>query len=572
RKRVEKEGDLTNQPPRPSPHFLLLVSLFRSPPDSLRYCSGGSHRNPSQPSFAFLNLLLLFLFLQVLSYTMGDNTIKTEDYTSLKEFRVDIDVAKGEEENEAEMKLSMCFWLYLVRSSSSVSYPAQIINQLQVGSDVSFFESFLFLDERRIMMLRPLCLVRKDSPPQSNSASLLEAPHALMVHEFPFEKWVHVGYEVSANVLHLHINGENLVELCFPLPSMPQSNSDGFKTITLVGPSIDNCLQGYVHDLHVSHISSSVRDCYFKDPPLQLSIDNSSTIEIEEDNDGVWSIIGGKASCRRIFSLDVVLSNAVNQSINNELEVISSLLYADNGLPVEKTSDDEAPLLASFDGIEFPSCDRPSKLLNGRTSFKLKISQLSSKCENRLFHIKFELLKYKGYHFLEAFSHPIRCISRNRNPRPSSAILKRPTSAQYYLSDCPSIASDNGSLELHNSLHEGNATPSSKRSKLVQEKTSLAPQLEEEGYSQALTGNQAEAREHVEAGNSPYDSESTEERISDYNIGSYSISDPMIFKYCLGSLTDRALLMKEVSTSASDEELFRFADKVCLYSGCAHHR
>ncbi|CAN0891169.1 SH2 domain-containing protein B [Linum grandiflorum] len=202
----------------------------------------------------------------------------------------------------------------------------------------------------------------------------------------------------------------------------------------------------------------------------------------------------------------------------------------------------------------------------------VQLFQLSSKCENRLFHIKFELLKYKGYHFLEAFSHPIRCISRNRNPRPSSAILKRPTSAQYYLSDCPSIASDNGSLELHNSLHEGNATPSSKRSKLVQEKTSLAPQLEEEGYSQALTGNQAEAREHVEAGNSPYDSESTEERISDYNIGSYSISDPMIFKYCLGSLTDRALLMKEVSTSASDEELFRFADKVCLYSGCAHHR
>ncbi|CAN1179125.1 SH2 domain-containing protein A [Linum perenne] len=505
---------------------------------------------------------------------MGDNTIKTEDYTSLKEFRVDIDVEKGGEQNEAERKFSVCFWIYLVKSSGAVTYPAPIINQLQVSWDVGCVAPFLLLDERKIMILRPLFLVRKDRPPHSDSVSLFEAPHASMVNAFPLEKWVHVGCEVSANGMHLHINGESIAELCFPLLPITQPISDGLKTTTLVGPNGYDCLQGYVHDVQVSHLSSSVRDCYFKDPPLQLSIDQSSTIEIEEDNDSVWSIVGGKASCRRIFSLDVVLLNAVNQSINKELEVISSLLYADNGLPVEKTSDDEAPLLASFDGIEFPSCDRPSKLLNGRTSFKLKISQLSSKCENRLFRIKFELLKYKGYHFLEAFSHSIRCISRSRNPRTSSAILKRPTSAQYSLTGCPSIASDNGSPELHSSPHEENVTPSSKRFKLVQEQTSSVDQLEER-HAQALAANQAEAREPVQAGNSSSDTESTEERISDYDMESktrYSIPDPMIFKYCLGSLTDRALLMKDVSTSALDEELLKFADKVSLYSGCAHHR
>lgn len=31
-----------------------------------------------------------------------------------------------------------------------------------------------------------------------------------------------------------------------------------------------------------------------QDPPVRLSIDHSSTSEIEEDSDGVWSIVGGK--------------------------------------------------------------------------------------------------------------------------------------------------------------------------------------------------------------------------------------------------------------------------------------
>ncbi|RVW81968.1 SH2 domain-containing protein B [Vitis vinifera] len=82
-----------------------------------------------------------------------------------------------------------------------------------------------------------------------------------------------------------------------------------------------------------------------------------------------------KASCRRNFSLDVILLDALGQPVNKEIEVDASLLYADNGEPVEKPNDSEAPLLTSYDGIEFSSSDRPSKLSNGRASFKLKISQ-----------------------------------------------------------------------------------------------------------------------------------------------------------------------------------------------------
>jgi len=63
-------------------------------------------------------------------------------------------------------------------------------------------------------------------------------------------------------------------------------------------------------------------------------------------------------------------------------QVFASLLYADTRVPVENTTDDEAPLLASYDGIEFSSHERPSKLLLGRASFKLKISQVKMPTTN----------------------------------------------------------------------------------------------------------------------------------------------------------------------------------------------
>ena len=54
------------------------------------------------------------------------------------------------------------------------------------------------------------------------------------------------------------------------------------------------------------------------------------------------------------------------------------LVYADNGAIVEKSKDNvEAPLLTTFDGVEFPSTERPIKLIHGHASFKLKISQVN---------------------------------------------------------------------------------------------------------------------------------------------------------------------------------------------------
>lgn len=56
------------------------------------------------------------------------------------------------------------------------------------------------------------------------------------------------------------------------------------------------------------------------------------------------------------------------------------------------------------------------------SSFSNKITvcllQLSSKCDNKLFRIFFSTLGMKRNPFLEAYSKPIRCISRNRTSRP----------------------------------------------------------------------------------------------------------------------------------------------------------
>lgn len=78
-----------------------------------------------------------------------------------------------------------------------------------------------------------------------------------------------------------------------------------------------------------------------------------------------------------------------------------------------------------------------------------------------------------------------------------------------------------------------------------------------------------------ETENSSSHSESTEERnplfnsISSNNI---QISDLTIFKYCLGGITEKRLLLKEIASFASEQELEDFAQMVALYSGCSHHR
>ncbi|XVF88208.1 hypothetical protein PTKIN_Ptkin19aG0031600 [Pterospermum kingtungense] len=75
--------------------------------------------------------------------------------------------------------------------------------------------------------------------------------------------------------------------------------------------------------------------------------------------------------------------------------------------------------------------------------------------------------------------------------------------------------------------------------------------------------------------NSLSDSESTGVRgsaLESMSSRGHPVSDLTIFRYCLGGSTDRSLLLKEVATTASDEEISGFAKQVSLYSGCSHHR
>jgi len=124
------------------------------------------------------------------------------------------------------------------------------------------------------------------------------------------------------------------------------------------------------------------------------------------------------------------------------------------------------------------------------------ICQLSSKCDNRFFLIRFCVTKLGNYPFLETYSHPIRCISRSRNTRLSTLVWKRSTAL-----NCSSVsqssALDDGSLELQRSGHDAQANPLMKRFRLGQDKISVSvktdPTLEqpdEECNSHVQTANQ----------------------------------------------------------------------------------
>ncbi|KAK8588976.1 hypothetical protein V6N13_087862 [Hibiscus sabdariffa] len=504
---------------------------------------------------------------------MGEkNPIMGEkDYVFLKDFKVETEV-------DEEKGFILCFWVYIFDSKA---FPATILKQVYAETKSS--SPLLVLNEKTLMLL-PLTCLHNEAPGPGNTDLLSKVPKVTTEIEHPQNKWIHVGYEVSSGFVRLYVNGEIVGELLLSSLLNKDSIPNGSRKRTLFGISGDSSLQGFIHDAKVLPSTFSIKDQHVKDPPLRLSIDESSISDIEEDN-GFWNIVGGKASCRRIFSLDVVLLNTFGQPVNKELEVVASLLYAHNQLPVEKTNDEEPPLLASCDGIEFASSDRPSKLSKGRASFKLKISKLSSKCDNRLFCIKFGISKLEGYHFLEDFSPSIRCISRNRTPRTSTIIWKK-ISAIHPVNGTQSLGLDDISCEpKHNTVHEAKLSPTSKRVRLGEAKISKIDQHHEECNSIASKhnrvengfGSRLEARleNFEEVNTSLSDSESTGARdsaLKSVSSGGHSVSDVTIFRYCLGGLTDRSILLKEIATTVSDEEISGFANQVSVYSGCSHHR
>ncbi|KAI3774920.1 hypothetical protein L1987_49483 [Smallanthus sonchifolius] len=496
---------------------------------------------------------------------MGSNVIEDDGYSSLKDLKLEIKNNEG----DVNGTFSLCFWLYLPSESSST-----ILHQH--NSDMNSSAPFLALTANKEMVLYPIRFVHQEAP----NGNEMEIPTAKSKNEVPLNKWVHIGCEVATDIMRLYINGEIEGEMC------ATCTSDSLKNISLFGANEDDSVEGYVRGVEILPTMSSIKDYFIKDPPLQLHVDGLIAADIEEDSDGVWIVVGGKASCRRNFSLDVVLMDAFGHSVNKEMEIVASLTYADNGAQVEKPDDSEAPLLTSCDGIEFASWDRPSKLVNGRASFKLKISQLSSKCDNRLFRIKFFIPKMeKGYPFFEAFSLSIRCISRNNNTRPSTLIWKRSTSAIHAVSGTSWI--DGGSIEpMSNIVHEAKPTPSSKRVKLGQgnpfatfrsdNSSKQRDQQSHEGDKPNGRTMNLEARQetHEQSYNSSCDSDSSEATNSCKSFASNGspVSDLTVFKYCLGNLTEKSLLLKDLANSASEKDVMDFAMQVSQLSGCLHHR
>lgn len=504
---------------------------------------------------------------------MGGDKLEIKDYSSLKDFKVEIEAKKG--------SFCVCFWLYLL---DSTAFPTILIKQ--VRSDTTESAPFLVLNEKKEMVMLPFTIFGKEDSKPAYSDRRKDVPQLSSKTEFPLAKWVHIGCEVSIGSLRLHIDGEFAGEQNLSAFLDKDTESNALRKITLLSFTDDNHrVQGYVHNVKGLPSTFSVNHHYAKDQPFQLSIDNSSASEIEEDSDGVWSIVGGKASCRRFFSLDVVLLDASGHLVEKDAEVVASLLYAEDRSLVENTNNEEAPLLSCYDGIEFSSYDRPSRLVQGRASFKLKISQLSSKCENRLFCVKFEITRPEGYHFLQAISRPIRCISRNRSTKPSTVIWKK-TSSVHPLDGSQSNGIDRVSLELQRTtFHEAKLSPSSKRVRLGEAKMPTNYRPDEECNSRAWNPKQVEdggrssledRLENIEeANNSLSDSESTEGRqpaLKGVSGSGLTVSDVTIFRYCLGGLTERSLLLREIATTASDGEIVGFSDKISLYSGCSHHR
>ncbi|KAL2496563.1 SH2 domain protein B [Forsythia ovata] len=391
----------------------------------------------------------------------GFDGVEEKKYVLLKDLKVEL--RKDGDEEVANGCFTLCFWLYI---HNCASFPSVILHQK--CPEFATGAPFLWLNEKKKMMLFPLHFLHQEAPDPDNVIPWMEVPCASTEMEFPEKKWVHVGCEVLSDILRLHMDGKIVGEK--HLTCSLNTHPDALERMYLasIGGNEDG-LQAYVYGMDVLSPTSPVEHHYVKDPPVQLAIDHSSASEIEEDSDGVWSIVGGK--CRRIFSVDVILLDAFGNQVNKELEVVASLLYADNEAPVENTNDAEAPLFTGYDGIEFDSHDRPCKLISGRASFKLKISQLSSKCDNRLFRIRFDIPKMGRCPFLETFSVPIRCISRSRNTRTTSTPWRKASSGIYLLNGSQSPDLDDGPVELLPSIVcEAKPSPSSKRIKLGQDK------------------------------------------------------------------------------------------------------
>ncbi|KAL5662855.1 hypothetical protein ACJX0J_022963, partial [Zea mays] len=246
------------------------------------------------------------------------------------------------------------------------------------------------------------------------------------------------------------------------------------------------------------------------------------------------------ASCRRNFILEVVLTN-------------------------------------TFEGLEYAAISRPLPIIRGRAPFKLKISQLSSKCDNKLFRIKFSTLHMQRYSFLEAYSKPIRCISRSRTVRPLGP-TKRASSATANEIDMLSngqgfvstdkVNSRGHSVCLHTPMFpkiEGGMVEVVEAPKIAsQNKNARKVVVSKEAQNVIGTDSSTSNYDSFDSGSSWSGSEGDD--------GIETFSDAVVFRYCLDSTYDRSKFLRGASLTVNKDDLVKLADRVSLYSGCSHHR
>ncbi|GAB2284283.1 hypothetical protein Dimus_018746 [Dionaea muscipula] len=259
---------------------------------------------------------------------------------------------------------------------------------------------------------------------------------------------------------------------------------------------------------------------------------------------------------------------------------------------MEKPDNGESPLLISNDGIEFSSFDISSKLTHGRATFKLKISQLPSRCDNRLFRLRFSVPKMGNHPSLVAISPPIRCVSRNIATRTSTITWKKLPSGVHLVNASSSPGQGNGFIEFQmNGVSQAVCNPPPKRVKLgahspqeFMKVHQIQDHQDDECDSHIWQSSKAHTALEASLEGKQENFGETENRASETeNVGARSffknklrtediISELTIFRYCLGSLSDRSGFLKEVVPFASDEQLIHFSEQISLYSGCSRHR
>ncbi|XP_037412123.1 SH2 domain-containing protein B-like isoform X5 [Triticum dicoccoides] len=388
-----------------------------------------------------------------------------EGYLGLRDVRVELDLGKarggGEGGEGAGGGFAVCFWLYL---SGSARPSPVILHQITAGDGNKL--PFLALSEGNKLLLFPLLSLHKQAPSSSNSSPWTDTTYISAVNECPLEHWIHIGCEVTENVMRLHIDGDLVAEAHLCSLSSQLDNQDDAYQVCLLGNN--GKVDGYVYNVQVLSMLGAIQEQYTENPPSKLSIDYSCCDGIEEGDDGIWCIVGGKASCRRNFMLEVVLTNAFGEHMNKDTQIVASLVYADNGALVEKSRDDaEPPLLIACEGLEYPAESRPLPILRGRALFKLKISQ-------------------------------------------SKQARKMVVEAQSVRTE--STMSDSDSIDARSSW----------------------------------SGSDKDEAE--------------------------TLSDAMIFRYCLEGTYERSTFLKSAASSINVDDLITLANEVSLYSGCSHHR